>query len=209
MNGRKLVRFSRFECATILTLLIAVKEKRQSCFYHFETRSRLFPDALAIWSRTGNYTWSQVYDRVCQYAAFFLSQGVQPHEPVAIYMQNAPEFMFTWLGLMAIGSAPAMVNWNLSGEALVHCLMISGAQLLLVHGDEVCLNRIQNERERIEGELQIKIVILSDALKAGLAASAVVRPDDTYREDQKAEDPAALIYTRSDRCYLLCLVSRC
>ena len=124
-------------------------------------------------------------------------------------MKNAPEFMFTWLGLMAIGSAPAMVNWNLSGDPLVHCLKISGARLLLVYGDEGCISRIENERGRIEGELQIKIVILSDALKIELAASTVVRPDDTYREEIKAEDAAALIYTRSGESCILCLAGHC
>ena len=102
-----------------------------------------------------------------------------------------------------------MVNWNLAGDSLRHCLKISGAQLLLVHGDEGCLTRIENEREYIEGELQIKIIILSDALKMELAVSVVVRPDDTYREGLKGEDPAALIYTRSGGSYIFYLVGLC
>lgn len=58
---------------------------------------------VAIWSRSGEYVWREVNTRVNQYAAFFLDLGVRPGHLVAVYLQNAPEFCFAWLGLWAIG----------------------------------------------------------------------------------------------------------
>lgn len=177
--------------------MLIAKENRISVFYLFETQSHLFPEALAIWSRGGSYTWSEVYDRVCQYAAFFLSLGVQPGQNVALYMQNAPEFMFVWLGLIAIGCAPAMINWNLAADPLVHCVKIAGTRLLIVDEEEDCQERIQKEKKRIEEDLRVQIVTLSSSLKVKIASSQAVRPDNTYRQGVKADHPGALIYTRS------------
>jgi len=176
--------------------MLLAKENKISVFYLFEARSRLFPDVLAIWSRSGCYTWSQVYDRVCQYATFFLSLGVQPGQNVGLYMQNAPEFMFIWLGLIAIGCAPAMINWNLAVDPLVHCVKIAEARLLVVDEELGCQERIQHESKRIEEDFDVQIVTLSGSLKAKIASSEAVRPDDAYRQGVKAHHPGALLYTR-------------
>lgn len=179
--------------------MLVAKENKISPFYLFEARSRLFPDALGIWSRTGNYTWSQVYDRVCQYAGFFLSRGVKPGQNIGLYLQNAPEFMFIWLGLLAIGCAPAMINWNLAADPLVHCVTIAGTRLLIVDENQGCQERVQNVRKKIEEDLGVQIITLSASLRASIASSTAVRPDDTYRQGVKAHHPGALIYTRCVR----------
>ena len=83
--------------------MCVVKTNRQSCYYFFEDTVRYYPDAVAIWSRLGEYTWLETNARVNQYAAFFLEAGVRPGQIVAFYLQNAPEFFFAWLGLWAIG----------------------------------------------------------------------------------------------------------
>lgn len=81
----------------------AVKAGRISCYYFFEDAVRDFPDKLAIWSREGEYTWRESNVRVNQYAAFFLELGVRPGQLVAFYLQNSPDFLFAWVGLLATG----------------------------------------------------------------------------------------------------------
>ena len=178
-----------------LMLLFSVKERRPSAFYLFEANVTLFPQSVAIWSRTGSYTWSQVHDRACQYATFFLAQGVQPGQIIGLYMKNAPEFLFIWLGLMAIGCAPAMINWNLSADPLIHCIKISKTALLIVDQEQDCQDRIESEKQRIEGDLGVNIITLSEILKAEIARSPIARPEDTYRENVTAVSPCALFYT--------------
>ena len=150
-----------------------------------------------MWSREGIYTWREAHSRVCQYASYFLSSGAKPGSLVALYMQNAPEFIFAWIGLWAIGCAPVMLNWNLGAESLLHCIKISGAKIMLVDGEAGCQERIQKERDRIEGELQVKIVILTNSLKAEIANLVASRPDDSYRDCVVGTSPGALFYTRS------------
>ena len=89
-----------------------------------------------------------------------------------------------------------MINYNLAGDGLIHCLRISGAKLLLVDQDEKCRERVMNEAERIRGQLQMDIVEMSDDQKKAIIARDCPRPSDDYRRDVKGHFPAALLYTR-------------
>jgi len=115
---------------------------------------------------------------------------------VAFYLQNSPEFIFAWLGLWAIGCAPAMINFNLAGDALIHCLRVSGAKVLLVNGDEKLQCRIEGERKAIEEQLGMELIVLSEGLKSQISLKLPERPDDSYRAGVKGNFPAALFYTR-------------
>ena len=175
----------------------AEKEHRVSCFYFLENAVSQFPDTLAIWSRSGNYTFQEAYERVCQYASFFLSLGAQPGEIIAIYMQNSPEFVFSWMAIWAIGCAPAMINYSLGADSLVHCLKISGTKIMIADAEVECQVRIKREKDKIEENLGIRIVTLSDDLKSEISNSKVTRPNDSYRHNVMPNSPGALLYTRS------------
>lgn len=173
-----------------------MKLNRESCFYFFEDNLNTWPGVVALWSREGTYTFKEIHTRACQYASFFLELDVRPGQLVALYLQNSPEFIFVWLGLWAIGCAPAMINFNLGGDALIHCLKVSGAKVLLVDEDEKVKTRVQNERQRIEDELGMNLNVLSMELKSRIASRLPERPDDSYREGVKGNFPTALFYTR-------------
>lgn len=89
-----------------------------------------------------------------------------------------------------------MINFNLSGDALVHCLKISGARFILVDKDDKCQGRLDSERSKIEGELNLKPIVLNKELKKAIAMKQASRPDDSYRAEVKGNFPATLFYTR-------------
>ena len=99
------------------------------------------------------------------------------------------------LGSWAIGSAPALINYNLAGDGLVHCLKVAKSKVLLVDSDTACVARIKAERERIENELGMRIIILDTATKAAIAALSPTRPDDSYRNNVAGEFPIFIFYT--------------
>ena len=43
-------------------------------------------------------------------------------------MPNRPEYLAVWLGLTRVGGVVALLNTNLTGAALAHCIDIVGAQ---------------------------------------------------------------------------------
>jgi acyl-CoA synthetase (AMP-forming)/AMP-acid ligase II len=120
---------------------------------------------------------------------------VKPHDYVAFYLTNSPDFMFAWLGLWAIGAAPAMINYNLAGNALIHCLKVSGATVLLVDGDPTLVDRIEEVRAQIEGELGMRIHIIDSEIKSEISSQKPERPADTFREVVKGDWPMSMFYT--------------
>ncbi|KAL3422287.1 AMP-binding enzyme [Phlyctema vagabunda] len=173
----------------------AVKNKRCSLYYFFEEAASRRPDEDAVWSREGCYTWAQSYDRVNQWAQWFLARGVKPRDFVAFYLQNSPDFIFAWLGLWAIGAAPAMINYNLTGKALLHCLKISDAKLILVDEEPEFTDRINEVRDTLEGEYGMTAVLVNSTTLDEVLSCEPKRPDDLFREQVRGDWPMVLLYT--------------
>jgi acyl-CoA synthetase (AMP-forming)/AMP-acid ligase II len=179
-----------------LLLINTEKENRICLYYLFEASALRLGNEECIWSREGCYTWTQTYNKVNKYGQWFLQQGVKPGDLVGFYLMNSPNFMFAWLGLCSIGAAPAMINYNLAGEALLHCLKISGAKLLLVDEEPALRTRIEDVGLQLEGELAIKVIVVESAVKAGISAMSDERPSDAFREVVKGDGHMCLFYTR-------------
>lgn len=172
-----------------------VQQKRTSLYYLWEDAVKQRGDSECIWSRDGCYTWTQAHARVHQYAQWFLGQGVKPNDLVAFYLQNSPDFMLAWFGLWAVGAAPAMINHNLAGKALAHCLKISGAKLMLADADPVLRGRIVGVQAEIDA-VGMRWVALDRDLKTAIYNLPPSRPGDEYRAAVKGNDPICLYYTR-------------
>ncbi len=94
-----------------------------------------------------------------------------------------------------IGAAPAFINYNLEGNALLHCLDVAQTRLLIVDDDAACQKRINGSRADIESR-GTKIALLDGTLKQTISAGPVVRPGDELRAGTKGSFPYCLIYTR-------------
>ncbi|KAL5047716.1 hypothetical protein BDW71DRAFT_206085 [Aspergillus fruticulosus] len=191
------------------TLLVASRAARRhaqdasngrlNVWYFFDATVSKYPDALAIWSREGTYTFRETRDKAAQYAHFFSSKGVKRGELVALYLQNRPEFIFAWLGLWCLGCAPAAINYNLAGDALVHCLRISGARLVLADDEEGCRGRMEevNGVVGVGGELGMETVTVDETFNAKVIPSfpTTVPEGGKLIENTSGEYPAILLYT--------------
>ncbi|KAI9641958.1 hypothetical protein NHQ30_009827 [Ciborinia camelliae] len=173
----------------------AQKKKRLCLYYLFEDSVKAHPNRECLWSREECYTWAESYDRVNQYGQWYLSQGVKPGDLVAFYLQNSPDFLFAWLGLWSIGAAPAMINHNLAGQALIHCIKVPKAKLLLVDDDLELRDRIEAEKTTLEGEVGIRIVVLDSSTLSEIRSVKAERPEDIYREGVKGNSSLGLLYT--------------
>jgi len=172
---------------------LQVAEKRVSLWYFIEENVLAKGDREALWSRDGRCTWAELYVRSNQYANWFLSQGVRPGDLVGFMMVNSPEFPLAWIGLWAIGAAPAMINYHLPGPALLHCLKISSAKLTIVLGGPEVHERIGAVRSDVEA-MGMKIVNL-DQVRNEIGSLPPTRPGDHLREKVTGTDPYALFYT--------------
>ncbi|KAJ9151950.1 Fatty acid transporter [Pleurostoma richardsiae] len=169
-------------------LIQAVRSNRVSLYYLVEAAANRRGDKEAIWSRAGTLSWNDTLARSNMFAQWFLLQGVRPGDFVAFFMMNSPDFICAWVGLLAIGAAPAMVNYHLNSQALVHCLDISTATLILADGSSEALTRLENlgSKYRVANVADVRNDITSLEPK---------RPSDDLRNGVTGDSPMALFYT--------------
>ncbi|KAI5856152.1 acetyl-CoA synthetase-like protein [Durotheca rogersii] len=184
----------RSRAAAAKLLQKAVQDKRVSPYYFFEARAQAHPEKEAIWSRNhGVHTYDATYRRANQFSRWFLDNGVRPGDFVAFFMANSPDFVFAWLGLLAIGAAPALINHNLTRQALLHCLAISEAKLVLADGPPQLLERLDAVREDLAAQ-DVRIVNLADA-RSEIDTAVSERPPDELRDGVRPDSPFGLFYT--------------
>ncbi|OHE99706.1 AMP-binding enzyme [Colletotrichum orchidophilum] len=169
------------------------KTSRVSPYYFFEESVQKNPYEEAIWTRGGSVSWKTTYDRANQYAQLFLSQGVKPGDFVAILMQNSPDFAFAWLGLLAIGAAPAMINYNLVGKALLGCIETSTAKLVLVDGTPEIAAKYMDVQTELDLK-GVKVINIGEE-RERIYQMDPIRPSDELRKSMTPRDAMGLFYT--------------
>ena len=104
--------------ATIADVVEAVVRK------HPENPAILFQDRII--------SYRQMDGWAARYARWGQGQGIGKGDVVALLMDNRPEYLFAWLGLPKLGAVVALLNTNLRGAPLAHCVSIAGARQIIV-----------------------------------------------------------------------------
>lgn len=133
-----------------------------------------------------------MYDRTLQLAQWMLDEGIRPGDLVALYLHNSAEFIMLLFATFAIGAGPATLNYNLEGQALMHCLSVCNSKLLVVDPDSTCQSRINESRDKIEAG-GTKIVTLDGDFKGKISSRPVVLPEDKLRRGVKPGFPYVLV----------------
>jgi fatty-acyl-CoA synthase len=83
-----------------------------------------FNDAPALLSERERFTYRELAARANRYARWALASGVGKGDTICLLMPNRPEYMAFWLGVTRVGGVAALLNTNLAGQALAHCINI-------------------------------------------------------------------------------------
>ena len=94
-------------------------------------------DAPALLSAGESLTYRALAERANRYARWALAQGVGKGETVGLLMPNRPEYMAIWLGISSVGGVVALLNTNLRGPALAHCIDIVAPKHVIVAAEFV------------------------------------------------------------------------
>jgi fatty-acyl-CoA synthase len=79
-------------------------------------------DRPALISEHESLTYRALDERANRYARWALAQGLAKGEVVCLLMPNRPEYLAIWLGITRAGGAVALLNTNLAGPSLAHCI---------------------------------------------------------------------------------------
>jgi fatty-acyl-CoA synthase len=94
-------------------------------------------DQPALLSDRESMTYGALSARAHQYARWALGQGIKKGDVVCLLMTNRPEYFAIWLGITSVGGVVALLNTNLVGASLGHCINIVESKHLIVAGELV------------------------------------------------------------------------
>jgi fatty-acyl-CoA synthase len=143
-------------------------------------------------------TYAELDGMANRYAHWAKGQGLTRGQTVALFMPNRLEYFAVWYGLTKVGVATALINNQLTGAALAHCLNISQALHCIVDPEtSPCFEDVKGQLDRhmqqwvlgpVHGEQR-------DLVKA-LKSCSQLRPDRvTARDGLTAKDTALYIFT--------------
>jgi fatty-acyl-CoA synthase len=91
-----------------------------------------FGEKLSLLSAQECLTYRALSERANQYARWALDQGLAKGDTVCLLMPNRPEYMAIWLGLTSVGAVVSLINTNLRGPSLAHCIDIAVPKQIIV-----------------------------------------------------------------------------
>jgi fatty-acyl-CoA synthase len=91
-----------------------------------------FGDAPALVSDDESFSFRALDERANRYARWALAEDIRKGDTVCLLMANRPEYMAIWLGITLAGGAVALLNTNLTGPSLAHCIDIVTPEHIIV-----------------------------------------------------------------------------
>lgn len=165
----------------------------------FEHAVDKFADHTALVFEGERYTYRQLDALANRFAAWGDAQSLKPGDTVALFLPNRAEYVSAWVGLAKIGVATALINNNLTGAALAHCLSISNADHVIT--DVETVEAIQTIRAGLPRPLTYWLIDGEGSnashrkLELKMPVVAPERPARIRRAGIKSRDVALYIYT--------------
>ncbi|MDE1172512.1 MAG: long-chain-acyl-CoA synthetase [Parvibaculaceae bacterium] len=163
-----------------------------------EDQARDIPDNIAIYFEDVTYSYRDYDAQANRYARWALAQGIGKGHVVALLMENRPEYLFAWLGILKTGAAAALINTNQTKGPLAHSLGISGADHLIL-GAELAENFASIDANGFDRPLKVWSTGGHVNGAQDLDADLAGQPDEPLpaglRKGVTIEDNALFIYT--------------
>ncbi len=160
-----------------------------------------FPDHVALEDERRRLTYRDLDSLANRYGHWARSRGLRRSDVVALMMHNRVDYIAAWLGLSKVGVPCALINTNLTGAPLAHCLNLVAASQVIC--DIESLEALESARPMAEKSLSLWVLGLQLAdesgerrsLEAGVRGASSVRPARSLREGLTNRDVAMYIYT--------------
>ncbi|KAK3367520.1 hypothetical protein B0H63DRAFT_442167 [Podospora didyma] len=179
---------------TVVTATWRESRGRLNLFYRLEDLALSSSDKNRIFLRFEDktYTYAQAYDTVLRYANFLkVKRGVKKGEFIALDFQNNDTFLFLILALWSLGAKVALINYNLSGKPLLHCVKKATTRLMLV--DPAIADSVGQD---VRSELpDVSFEVVTPELELQMLAMEADRTQEDGRRNAKGTDMAMLIFT--------------
>nr|XP_054754097.1 long-chain fatty acid transport protein 2-like [Lytechinus pictus] len=153
------------------------QNSKLSILHFFEEHARERPNHPCILFENEMYTYGEVAANVNRTARWVLGSdpSLKKGDVVCVLLHNGPTIVWTWLGLQKKGIISSMINNNLKGQALLHCIKSSYAKYI-IFGSEF-LDAIIDIKDALR-DLNMGLWMINDTRIPGL-----LPPDDVVTMD--------------------------
>jgi fatty-acyl-CoA synthase len=171
-------------------------------------RHRIFPVAIdeiaaregsrpALLSDRESLTYRELTERANQYARWALEQGLAKGDVVCLLMTNRPEYMAIWLGITSTGVVVSLLNTQLVGTSLAHCIRVVSPRHIIAAAE--CVETLTAARPHLESSPVIWVHGAGAAdlprIDLELARHSVEPLTRQERRETVIDDLALYIYT--------------
>ena len=102
-----------------------------------ERWARRQPESPAVLYEDRVVSYAELDAGANRFARWAHAQGLRKGDVVSLLMENRPEYIMAWIGLIKNGCIAALINTHLTGPALSHSINIAGAKHLILGGELV------------------------------------------------------------------------
>jgi fatty-acyl-CoA synthase len=154
-------------------------------------------DAPALLSDRERFSYRELAARANRYARWALAHGVGKGDTICLLMPNRPEYMAIWLGVTRAGGVVALLNTNLAGASLAHCINIVAPKHVIVAAE--LLPSLETARGSLAGPPSIWVHGDAPDTSARIDRDVEARSAEPLAAHEKPaltiEDRALFIYT--------------
>jgi len=111
-------------------------EDRDCVGAQVENNARLFGDRTALIFEDRALTWHEFNEQCNRYAHAFTQMGLKRGDTASVVMENRIEFLAVIVALSKLGVTGALINTNLRGRPLQHCISITNSKTC-IFGEEL------------------------------------------------------------------------
>jgi fatty-acyl-CoA synthase len=134
-RAKREMRFLRGLLRTLRRVSSVKPDSRDLACDDLEAAVDKFGQRPAVVFEGKTVSYAQLDGMANRYANWAKGRGITRGATVALYMPNRIEYLAVWYGLTKVGVATALINNQLTGPALAHCLNVSGASHLIADAE--------------------------------------------------------------------------
>jgi fatty-acyl-CoA synthase len=108
------------------------REPHRLIFDVIEELASLDGDKPALLSERECFSFRDLATRSSQYCKWALERGIKKGDVVGLLMTSRPEYFALWVGISTAGGVVALLNINLQGSSLAHCVNVVQPKHIIV-----------------------------------------------------------------------------
>ena len=167
---------------------------------HIEANAVNFANNTALLFESEKYTYKELNEEANRVANFFLSQGIKKGDVVVVLLDNRPELLFCIAGLGKIGAIASLINPNLRGAVLEHCVTIEPARAYII--DEELMDAFDEIRPNISMHPDSKVYFSTNRGNSPAPENTIDLRSKLQEAETTNPTTTSSIEARSPLCYI-------